>query len=312
MISSLRKERMKQMKLEWLPDFPVNPELISLMQAAADQVPAAEGLMLATYASVRICDDDAIRSLNREFRGLDRATDVLSFPSVRWPLGKTAGDCPDRLKKEYDDMMGACFLGDVVISMDHLRKQAGEYGHSEAREGAYLLVHSLFHLLGYDHIDSEEKKKMRKKEEEVLSAVGISREREVCRDDEALLNLARDAMKRSHSPYSHYPVGAALRARDGTVFQGCNIENASLGATICAERTALVKAVSEGVVEFDAIAIATKDTPGWPCGICRQFLSEFSPDIRVLVTWGNGAHVEESTLGVLLPHQFELKGLENG
>ena len=70
----------------------------------------------------------------------------------------------------------------------------------------------------------------------------------------------------------------------------------------------MVKAVSEGAREFDVIAIATGDTPGWPCGICRQFMSEFSPDIRVLVTWGEGAHVEESTLQKILPHQFELKG----
>jgi cytidine deaminase len=114
-------------------------------------------------------------------------------------------------------------------------------------------------------------------------------------------------MTRSYSPYSHYPVGAALAAKDGRIFTGCNIENASFGATICAERTAMVKAVSEGAREFEAIAIATKDTPGWPCGICRQFMSEFAPDLRVIVTWGDGAHTEESTLGVILPHQFELE-----
>ena len=149
---------------------------------------------------------------------------------------------------------------------------------------------------------------MRKKEEEVLSSIGISRDENVSVDDETLLKLAREAMTRSYSPYSHYPVGAALHATDGRIFLGCNIENASFGATICAERTAMVKAVSEGAKDFDVIAIATGDTPGWPCGICRQFLSEFSPDIRILVTWGNGAHVEESTLASILPYQFELKG----
>lgn len=296
------------MKLEWNLDFPVNSGLLSLMQTAADQTLLTEGIPFPCCASVRICDDKAIRLLNREFRGMDSATDVLSFPSVAWPEGVTAGKQPSRLKQEYDEMMDACFLGDIVISLDHVKAQAAEYGHSEARESAYLLVHSLCHLMGYDHVKEADQKMMRIQEEAVLSSIGISRDDSPAVSDETMLMLAREAMKRSYSPYSRYPVGAALHAKDGRIFTGCNIENASLGATICAERTAMVKAVSEGAREFDVIAIATGDTPGWPCGICRQFMSEFSPDIRVLVTWGEGAHVEESTLQKILPHQFELKG----
>jgi len=295
------------MKLEWNLDFPLEASLLSGMQAAADQTVLQEGISFPVYASVRICDDAAIRLLNARFRGLDRATDVLSFPSVQWPKGKTAGREPARLRKTYDEFMGACFLGDVVISLDHLKAQAAEYGHSEEREAAYLLVHSLCHLMGYDHLEEKERNIMRAKEEEILSSAGIPREG--CRSvpDETLLSLAREAMKRSYSPYSHYPVGAALLAADGRIFTGCNIENASFGATICAERTAMVKAVSEGAREFETIAIATGNTPGWPCGICRQFMSEFAPNLRVIVTWGDGAHVEESTLQQILPHQFELK-----
>ena len=247
--------------------------------------------------------------MNAAYRALDSSTDVLSFPSVRWPKGITAGAKPERLRREYDEVMQACFLGDVIISMDHLRAQAKEYGHSEAREAVYLLVHSLCHLMGYDHMEEEEKKIMRAREEEILTSIGISREEErAAVSDETLLALAREAMTRTYSPYSHYPVGAALLAKDGRIFQGCNIENASFGATICAERTAMVKAVSEGATEFDAIAIATMgEKPGWPCGICRQFMSEFAPDLRVLVSWGDGSRRDESTLGAILPHQFELK-----
>lgn len=297
------------MKLEWNLDFPVESSLLSLMESAASQAVRTEGITFPCYASVRICDDAAIQELNRMYRGLDQSTDVLSFPSVQWAHGRTARQQPERLKREYDEMMGACFLGDVVISLDHLKAQAREFGHSQQREAAYLLVHSLCHLMGYDHMEEEEKKIMRAREEETLSALGITREEGgAAVSDETLLALAREAMERSYSPYSHYPVGAALHAKDGRIFLGCNIENASFGATICAERTAMVKAVSEGAREFDVIAISTKDTPGWPCGICRQFMSEFSPDIRVIVTWGDGAHVEESTLGQILPHQFELKG----
>lgn len=295
------------MKLDWNLDFPVESSLLALMRQAASVTLMKEGISFPCFATVRICDDEAIRGLNRTYRGLDRFTDVLSFPSVRWSEGCTAGQQPEKLRREYDEMMDACFLGDVVISIDHVRAQAAEFGHSLQREAAYLLVHSLCHLMGYDHMTEEEQKKMRTREEEIMSSLGLSREGGVTVSDQTLLALAREAMKNSYSPYSHYAVGAALLAKDGRIFLGCNVENASLGATICAERTAFVKAVSEGAREFEAIAVATGDTPGWPCGICRQFMSEFAPNLRVLVTWGDGAHVEESTLQQILPHQFELK-----
>ena len=302
---------MKYLKLEWNLDFPVSFSLLSWMQIAADLAAVREGIPFPVFASVRICDDQDIRRLNADYRGLDVPTDVLSFPSVDWPDNCTAGKRPEKLKKEYDEVIGACFLGDVVISMDHLKAQAAEFGHSEEREAAYLLVHSLCHLMGYDHIEEDEKIVMRKREEEILSSAGIVREGSGPVSDKTLLTLAREAMKRSYSPYSKFPVGAALLAKDGRIFLGCNIENASFGATICAERTAMVKAVSEGATDFEAIAIATEDTPGWPCGICRQFMSEFSPDLRIIVTWNHGKNTEESTLLNILPHQFDLKGKSN-
>ena len=128
--------------------------------------------------------------------------------------------------------------------------------------------------------------------------------------DEALLALARAAMERSYSPYSHWPVGAALLCADGRVFQGCNIENASFGLTNCAERTAVFKAVSEGATEFTAIAIASRQTPPWPCGACRQVLNEFAPNLRVLVTWDGRS--DEKPLSELLPCGFGPKELETG
>lgn len=295
------------MKLEWHLDFPLEPEILSLMQAAAERTLQDENIDFPCLVTVRLCDDNTIQTINREYRNIDHSTDVLSFPSVLWEKNETAGKNPRKLRQEYDDEANACFLGDIIISIDHLRKQAREYEHSEAREAAYLLVHSMCHLMGYDHMEKEEKSKMREKEERILTSLGITRSSEGIVSDDILLELAREAMQRSYSPYSSYPVGAAILAKDGRVFQGCNIENASLGATICAERTAMVKAVSEGALEFDAIAIATKDTPGWPCGICRQFMSEFAPDIRIIVTWGDGTHVEHSTLQQILPYQFELE-----
>jgi homotetrameric cytidine deaminase len=193
-------------------------------------------------------------------------------------------------------------LGDLVISVPHIHAQAAEYGHSPQREAAYLLVHGLCHLFGYDHIDPDDQRRMRAMEERILEGMGLSREAAGAVSDETLLALAREAMTRSYSPYSHFKVGAALLCEDGRVFQGCNIENASFGATNCAERTALFKAVSEGARSFTAIAIAAEHEAPWPCGICRQALNEFAPGLRVLVTWDG--RVAEASLQELLPHGF--------
>lgn len=102
--------------------------------------------------------------------------------------------------------------------------------------------------------------------------------------DQELVRLAKEAMENAYVPYSHFQVGAALLAKDGRVFQGCNIENASYGATNCAERTAIFKAVSEGYREFEKIAIvASSGDYASPCGICRQVLFEFMPDGKVIL-----------------------------
>ena len=127
--------------------------------------------------------------------------------------------------------------------------------------------------------------------------------------DRDLLNMARDAAKEAYVPYSHFPVGAALECADGSVFTGCNVENSSLGCTICAERTAIVKAVSEGRRQFVRIAIYGEgENYCMPCGACRQVLSEFigkGEDIEVLCTRSGGRYVSYR-FSQLLPHPFEL------
>ena len=111
-------------------------------------------------------------------------------------------------------------------------------------------------------------------------------------------------LDRAYIPYSHFPVGAALECSDGTVFTGCNIENASFGPTICAERTAVAKAVSEGHRDFVRIVIAGRSRELCvPCGVCRQVLREFAPNIEIICL--NGAGEERTfTLEELLPHSF--------
>ena len=126
--------------------------------------------------------------------------------------------------------------------------------------------------------------------------------------EQELMRLAVEMLDKAYVPYSHFPVGAALECEDGTVYTGCNIENAAFGNTMCAERTALFKAVSEGVREFTAIAIASRGSAPFPCGACRQSLNEFAPDLRVLVTWDG--NVRETTLRALLPEGFGPASLE--
>ena len=102
--------------------------------------------------------------------------------------------------------------------------------------------------------------------------------------DTELLELADKAMKNAYAPYSGFSVGAALLCPDGTVYTGCNVENASYGAANCAERTAVFKAVSEGHRDFSAIAIVSSGGgETYPCGICRQVMAEFAPNLRVIL-----------------------------
>jgi cytidine deaminase len=123
-----------------------------------------------------------------------------------------------------------------------------------------------------------------------------------------LLDLANEARQRAYAPYSHYSVGAALRAKSGRVFTGCNVENAAYPTSICAERVAVFKAVSEGEREFEAIAVVTPNG-GSPCGSCRQVLAEFGLETRVLIGDGQGRLVQETTVGGLLPGAFTPKDL---
>ena len=290
------------MKIEW--EQRVAAQAFAPFDLVASCCQAAEGVTQPLAVHVILTDDEDIRTVNAQFRGIDRSTDVLSFPTVNYPNGKTARHCEKRLRAEYDPELGGCMIGDILISYEHAQAQAAEYGHSVRRELCYLFAHGLFHLMGYDHMEPEEQKEMRSMEEKALHMAGISREETASPvSDEELLQLAQIALKNSYSPYSHYPVGAALLSLSGRVYLGCNIENASFGLTNCAERTALFKAVSEGEHEFTTIAIASAGSMPYPCGACRQALNEFAPNLRVLVIDGEG-HVDKTTLPALLPHGF--------
>ena len=271
----------------------------------ADCCAAIEKLSLPCVVSVSMVSDAEIREINLSQRGIDKATDVLSFPTVNYPPRVTASGAEKQIKREYSADDQAYMLGDIIISHEHVCSQAAQYNHSQSRELCYLLAHGIFHCFGYDHINPDEQTEMRTMEEKALELAGITRDGNTAAapTDAQMIALAKEAMYRSYSPYSHFKVGACVLSADGRVFTGTNIENASYGLTNCAERSAIFSAVSEGVKEFTAIAIAAENAPPWPCGACRQVLNEFAPNIRVLISWGKD-HTDEASLSALLPHGF--------
>ena len=143
--------------------------------------------------------------------------------------------------------------------------------------------------------------------------------------DKELFKIAKDMTRKSYAPFSKFHVGAALLCKDGTVFTGCNVENSSYGGTICAERTAMTKAVSEGHFDFEKIMITAmnggsnecekkhlgepKDgemSEAWPCGICRQFMKEFCDDDFIIMTADSEDTIKSFTMTEILPEGFRL------
>ena len=128
-------------------------------------------------------------------------------------------------------------------------------------------------------------------------------------EQQALIDLANEARRRAYVPYSKYPVGAALRTKSGRLYTGVNIENAAYPHTMCAERVAIFKAVSEGETEFEVIAVVTNNG-GSPCGGCRQVMAEFGLDTLVLIANGEGKLQKVLTVSELLPEAFTPKHLQ--
>jgi cytidine deaminase len=129
-------------------------------------------------------------------------------------------------------------------------------------------------------------------------------------EKQSLVDLANTARQHAYAPYSHYPVGASLRTKTGRIFTGVNVENAAYPQTMCAERVAIYKAVSEGEKEFEVITVVT-DNGGPPCGGCRQVMAEFGLDTLVILANSGGQIVKETTVKELLPAAFTPEQLEN-
>lgn len=154
----------------------VNEDLVNIINEVCEKSLMAEEMNIPYQISLLFVDNEEIRSINKETRGIDKATDVLSFPMLDYPKDKVFKDVYKNIKFNEIYLDGdELVLGDMVLSLEMAREQSLEYNHSFNREVCYLVVHSILHLLGYDHMEDEEKKIMRKREEEILGSLNIIR-----------------------------------------------------------------------------------------------------------------------------------------
>lgn len=148
----------------------------AVAETVIEQVADMEGVPYEFDIYVTMVDDAAIHEINMEQRGIDRATDVLSFPNLDFEAPGDFSLIEENEANYFDPETGMLLMGDIVISVDKVAEQAKEYGHSKKREFAFLVAHSMLHLCGYDHMEPEEAAVMEAKQREALEAVGITRE----------------------------------------------------------------------------------------------------------------------------------------
>lgn len=154
--------------------FPFSLE--DIMKLVCEAVLEEENCPYEVQVNLVLTDNEGIRELNREYRGIDRETDVLSFPNVDFQE-EGVFDIDEDLEADYfDPDTGELVLGDIMISVDKLQEQARNYGHSEKREFAFLVAHSMLHLCGYDHMEEAEREAMERKQEKILTGIGITRD----------------------------------------------------------------------------------------------------------------------------------------
>ncbi len=312
--------------IEYETDIDIMLDYEDIVTCVIEQAVDYEKCPYEVEVNVTLTDNESIHEINKQYRDVDRPTDVLSFPMIDFDAPSDFDSLEEKFEMDpgsyFNPDTGELLLGDIVVSVEKVFEQAEAYGHTTTRELAFLVAHSMMHLFGYDHMEEEEARIMETKQEDVLEILGITRAPDLCDaeaelevddvDDEQinkmLITKAKAAMKLAYAPYSKFKVGAALITENGKVYTGCNIENASFGATNCAERTAIFKAVSVGDKVIKRIAIVSgKGEITYPCGVCRQVMSEFMDEDAVVVLGykdGDEELIKEYKFSDLMPYGF--------
>ncbi len=247
-----------------------------------------------TYeVSLSLVSDAEQRTLNKEYRGIDRSTDVLSFAYHE------SEDCP----LPVDD------IGSITISTAIAKKQAREFNHPFEREVAFLFIHGLLHLFGYDHQTSEEASEMFDLQNRILNTL----DHDFYTDIRKLKTKLKEAQECAITPYSGFHVGACVVLKDGNYITGFNIENSAFSATICAERVAIFTAYNLGYRKDDIVAlgcVTASDNVGTPCGVCRQVMSDLmNPYCKVYIYSNDMSKHLYTTVEGLLPYAFSEKDM---
>ncbi|NLJ48076.1 MAG: cytidine deaminase [Candidatus Atribacteria bacterium] len=253
----------------------------AIIKKIVDFVCEQENREIPGKLSIAFVSLEEIRTLKKEFFHQNIETDVISF--------FYGTEEPDKV------------WGEIIVCPEKAREYAHTYGTRYENEQKLLLIHGLLHLLGYDDTDADKKQIMESRQNHLLEHFLIIEKRD------HLVLLAQKAQQYAYAPYSLFPVGAALETCNGRVIQGGNIENASYGLSVCAERVVLFKAVSMGYATFTRLAIVSSSQDYcFPCGACRQVLYEFTPHLEIL-TARRGGDYQVYTLDELFPHPFQLK-----
>ncbi len=243
--------------------------------------------------SLSLVSDKEQRRLNKEYRGIDRTTDVLSFAYHE------SEDCP----MPIDD------IGSITISSSVAARQAKEFHHPVEREFAFLFIHGLLHLFGYDHQNEDEANEMFELQNHILNTL----DHDFYTDIRVLKRKLKEAQENAVATYSGFHVGACVVLKDGNYITGFNIENSGYTATVCAERVALFTAYSLGYRKDDIAAlgcVTESENVGTPCGVCRQVMSELMyPYCKVYIFSNDMTKHLYTTVEELLPYAFTSKDL---
>ena len=244
---------------------------------------------------------EEIAALNSEYRKTEGPTDVLSFPM--WE----AEDGSFLPPQDWEVLP----LGDIVVCPEIVAKNAVENGKTFEQETALVIFHGVLHLTGHDHDTEAGKAEMWRLQDAMVTEFfddGPTRQIDDT-DARALMEAAHAAREKAYAPYSHFKVGAALLFGDGTTISGCNVENASYGISLCAERNAMTTAITAGAGKPLAVAIAGERGRACPpCGACRQFLAEFNIDMKIILE--DGDNMKFYKLSELLPACFSHGSME--
>lgn len=248
--------------------------------------------------SLSLIDEEEMHELNLQYRNIDRPTDVLTF-AYR--------------EADFNPEDPVIDLGSILIAPSYAKRQAKEYHHPYERELAFLFIHGLLHIFGYDHHTDNPKdaEVMFALQNEILNSLPI----DFYTNKKKLKELLLEAQSGSYSPYSHFKVGAVVVTKDGKYHKGFNIENSAYTVSVCAERVALFSCYAKGYHKEDIVSlgcITQSEEIGTPCGVCRQAMSELmNPNCKVYIYNKDESKELVSSVEELLPYAFTKENLNS-